>query len=318
MSAAFVPRPSVVAFGGGHGLAASLTALRQLTHQLTAIVTVADDGGSSGRLREEFPILPPGDLRMALAALCGDDEVGRAWAKVLQSRFPGDGPLGGHSIGNLLIAGLWQQLDDPVAGLDMVAAMLHVEGRVLPMAAVPLVIEADVVGADPTRPDEVGVVVGQEAVALATGQIVDVRLVPADPPAVPEALRAIRAADHLIFGPGSWYSSVTPHLLVPALLEAVLDSGARRTLVMNLVPTEDETPGYTASRHIEVIAEHAPDLRFDVIVADPSFAADDPHLVTYAASVGAELVVAPVRMRDSSARHDPFLLASVYAGIMGL
>ena len=130
----FTAPPAVVAFGGGHGLSASLTALRTLTHRLTAVVTVADDGGSSGRLRDEFPILPPGDLRMALAALCGDDEVGRAWAEVLQSRFPGDGHLGGHSIGNLLIAGLWQ-LADPVAGLDMVGAMLHVEGRVLPMAA---------------------------------------------------------------------------------------------------------------------------------------------------------------------------------------
>ena len=144
----FTKPPAVVAFGGGHGLAASLSALRQITHRLTAVVTVADDGGSSGRLRAEFPILPPGDLRMALAALCGDDEVGRAWAEVLQSRFPGEGPLGGHSIGNLLIAGLWQQRADPVAGLDMVASMLHVEGRVLPMAAVPLVIEADVIGAD--------------------------------------------------------------------------------------------------------------------------------------------------------------------------
>lgn len=315
---AFVQPPSVVAFGGGHGLAASLTALRQLTHRLTAVVTVADDGGSSGRLRQEFPILPPGDLRMALAALCGDDEVGRAWAEVLQSRFPGEGPLGGHSIGNLLIAGLWQQLADPVAGLDMVAAMLHVEGRVLPMAAVPLVIEADVVGADPARPDEVTLVVGQEAVALAPGLITEVRLAPADPPAVAEALRAIRAADYLVLGPGSWYSSVIPHLLVPELADAIQSTSARRILTLNLVPTDDETPAYTASRHIEVLAEHAPELRFDVVVADPTFAADDPHLPAYVASLGARLVVAPVRMRDGSPRHDPHLLASVYAGIMGL
>ena len=115
-------RPAVAALGGGHGLAASLEALRRLTNRLTAIVTVADDGGSSGRLREEFDILPPGDLRMALAAMCGDDEVERAWAEVLQSRFRGDGPLGGHSIGNLLIAGLWQEMEDPVAGLDMAEA----------------------------------------------------------------------------------------------------------------------------------------------------------------------------------------------------
>jgi uncharacterized cofD-like protein len=315
---AFVPPPAVVAFGGGHGLAASLTALRQLTHRLTAIVTVADDGGSSGRLREEFPILPPGDLRMALAALCGDDEVGRAWAEVLQSRFPGTGPLGGHSIGNLLIAGLWQQLSDPVAGLDMVGAMLHVEGRVLPMAAVPLVIEADVIGADPAAPDEVTLVVGQEAVALATGEIADVRLVPANPPAVPEALRAIQGADYLVLGPGSWYSSVIPHLLVPEIAEAIRSARGRRILTLNLVPTDDETPAYTASRHVEVLADHAPGLRLDAVVADPSFAAGDPHLATYVASLGARLVVAPVRMRDGSPRHDPHLLAAVYAGIMGL
>nr|WP_300145906.1 uridine diphosphate-N-acetylglucosamine-binding protein YvcK [Propionicimonas sp.] len=314
----FVQPPAVVAFGGGHGLAASLSALRQLTHRLTAVVTVADDGGSSGRLRAEFPILPPGDLRMALAALCGDDEVGRAWAAVLQSRFPGEGPLGGHSIGNLLIAGLWQELEDPVDGLDMVAAMLHVEGRVLPMAAVPLVIEADVIGADRAKPDEISLVVGQEAVALASGEIVDVRLTPADPPAVPEALQAIHAADYLVLGPGSWYSSVIPHLLVPELLEAILTTRARRVLALNLVPTDDETPAYTASRHIEVLAEHAPGLRLDAVVADPTFAADDPHLAAYVASLGARLVVAPVRMRDGTPRHDPHLLASVYAGIMGL
>ena len=314
----FVRPPAVVAFGGGHGLSASLTALRQLTHRLTAVVTVADDGGSSGRLRAEFPILPPGDLRMALAALCGDDEVGRAWAAVMQSRFPGEGPLGGHSIGNLLIAGLWQELEDPVDGLDMVAAMLHVEGRVLPMAAVPLVIEADVIGADRTRPDEVSLVVGQEAVALASGEIVDVRLIPADPPAVPEALQAIHAADYLVLGPGSWYSSVIPHLLVPELLEAILTTRARRVLALNLVPTADETPAYTASRHIEVLAEHAPGLRLDAVLADPSFAVGDPHLEAYVASLGARLVVAPVRMRDGTPRHDPHLLASVYAGIMGL
>lgn len=310
--------PAVVAFGGGHGLAASLGALRQLTHRLTAVVTVADDGGSSGRLRAEFPILPPGDLRMALAALCGDDQVGRAWAEVLQSRFLGNGPLGGHSIGNLLIAGLWQQIADPVAGLDMVAAMLHVEGRVLPMAAVPLVIEADVIGADPRRPDELSRVVGQEAVALAAGDICDVRLVPTDPPAVPEALEAIRAADFLVLGPGSWYSSVIPHLLVPELARAIQTAPAKRILTLNLAPTADETPAYTAARHLEVLAEHAPELRLDVVVADPSFAAGDQHLASYVASLGAKLVVAPVRVRGAAPRHDPHLLASVYAGIMGL
>lgn len=308
--------PTVVAFGGGHGLSASLSALRQITHRLTAVVTVADDGGSSGRLRREFPILPPGDLRMALAALCGDDQVGRAWAEVLQSRFRGDGPLGGHAIGNLLIAGLWQQLEDPVAGLDMVAAMLHVEGRVLPMAAVPLTIEADVVGLDAVVPDGIKVVSGQEQVALAQGEILGIRLVPRNPPAVPQALQAIAEAEYLVLGPGSWFSSVLPHLMVPELLEAILSSPAFRILTLNLTATDDETPAYSASRHLEVLADCAPALRFDAILVDPTFAAGDRYLSSYAQALGADLVVEPVRMRDGSARHDPFLLAAAYAGLM--
>lgn len=307
--------PKVTALGGGHGLAASLTALRRLTDRLTAVVTVADDGGSSGRLRHEFDILPPGDLRMALAALCDDDQLGRRWAQVLQSRFPGDGPLGGHSIGNLLIAGLWQQLPDPVDGLDMVAALLQARGRVLPMAMVPLVIEADVIGDDPTRPDEIRVVSGQVNVALTKGEIAAIRLIPDRPPACPDALASIEASDYVVLGPGSWFSSVIPHLLVPDLTDALVGSRARKILTLNLVPFE-ETEGYTASRHIELIADHAPELRLDAVVVDPTFV--DRHLEPYVRSMGGELVVADVRLRDGSPRHDPYRLASVYAGIMGL
>ena len=130
--------PKVVALGGGHGLAATLTALRRVTGRLTGIVTVADNGGSSGRLRADFNILPPGDLRMALAALCGDDDWGRAWAEILQHRFGGDGHLSGHPLGNLLLAALWDMEGDQVAGLDLVAELLRARGRVLPMANVPL------------------------------------------------------------------------------------------------------------------------------------------------------------------------------------
>src|SRR3954463_14865218 len=144
--------PRVVALGGGHGLAASLAALRHLTDRLTAVVTVADDGGSSGRLRREFGVLPPGDLRMALSALCDDGEWGRLWRDVLQHRFASAGALNGHALGNLLIVTLWELLDDPVAGLDWVGGLLGARGRVLPMAAVPLDIEAQVLGIDPDDP----------------------------------------------------------------------------------------------------------------------------------------------------------------------
>ena len=153
--------PRAVALGGGHGLAASLSALRQVTGDLTAIVTVADDGGSSGRLRRDYGVLPPGDLRMALAALCRDDEWGTTWSNVVQHRFGGDRELAGHAVGNLLIVALWDLLGDTVAGLDWVGRLLGTGGRVLPMAAVPLDIVAEVAGADPDRPDEISTVRGQ-------------------------------------------------------------------------------------------------------------------------------------------------------------
>lgn len=309
--------PRVVAFGGGHGLAASLSALRRVTDQLTAIVTVADDGGSSGRLRAEFDCLPPGDLRMALAALCGDDESGRTWADVLQSRFSGTGPLADHAIGNLLIAGLWQRLGDPVAGLDMVARLLGAKGRVLPMAAVPLEIMADVIGLDPLRPDEISHIRGQAAVAKTVAEVRSVHLVPADPPAVPEAVTSIEEADWIVLGPGSWFTSVIPHLLVPRLAEAIHRTGARRILTLNLEPA-GETAGFTAARHIELLAEHAPHLRLDVVLADEAFATEDPHLNAFAASLGAKLVVADLAARDGSPRHDVLRLASAYAEIMGI
>lgn len=309
--------PAVVAFGGGHGLAASLSALRRITDQLTAIVTVADDGGSSGRLRRELDCLPPGDLRMALAALCGDDESGRTWADVLQYRFPGDGDLAGHAIGNLLIAGLWERLGDPVAGLDMVARLLDAEGRVLPMAAVPLDIEAEVIGLDPLSPDEVSCIRGQAQVATTTAEVRAVRLLPGNPPACPESLLAVQEADWIVLGPGSWFTSVIPHLLVPELAAAISATSARRLLTLNLEPA-GETAGFSAARHVELLAEHAPDLRLDAVLADQRFASEDPHLASWAKSLGADLVVADLAARDGSARHDQLRLASAYAEIMGI
>lgn len=309
--------PSVVALGGGHGLAASLTALRRVTDRLTAVVTVADDGGSSGRLRDEFGCLPPGDLRMALAALCSDDHVGRTWASVLQSRFAGEGPLAGHAIGNLLIAGLWQQLDDPVAGLDMVGDLLKTRGRVLPMSSVPLEIEADVVGLDPLAPDEVCTLSGQATVAKTRAVVQSVRLIPDRPPARPEAVAAIMEADSLVLGPGSWFTSVIPHLLVPELAQAILDTSAQRILVLNIAPA-DETDGFTPSRHIELLAEHAPGLTFDVVIADPVFAETDEHLEGFVRALGGRLVRADVASRDGTPTHDRHRLAAVLSEVISV
>jgi uncharacterized cofD-like protein len=304
--------PKVVALGGGHGLAASLAALRHLTDRLTAVVTVADDGGSSGRLRREFGVLPPGDLRMALSALCDDSEWGRLWRDVLQHRFASAGALHDHALGNLLIVTLWELLDDPVSGLDWVARLLGARGRVLPMAAVPLDIEASVLGIDPDDPDAVTLVRGQVAVATTPGRVTGVHLVPKDPPGCPEALVAVRDADWVVLGPGSWYTSVLPHLLVPELEQALNQTPARRCLTLNLGQQPGETDGFAPETHLEVLAAHAPDLRIDVVLVDPS-AVIDAHLLTEAAaSMGATVLTREVSLGDGTARHDPLRLAAAY------
>ena len=302
----------VVAFGGGHGLAASLSALRRVTPDVTAIVTVADDGGSSGRLRQEFGVLPPGDLRMALAALCGDDDWGTTWARVVQHRFGGTGDLAGHAVGNLLITGLWDLLGDPVAALDWMARLLRVTGRVLPMAAVPLDIVAAVAGIDPAAPHTLTQVRGQAAVAVTHGHVRSITLVPADPPAVPDAVAAVLEADWVVFGPGSWFTSVLPHLLVPSLAGALELTQARKLVALNLVPQPGETEGFSPHRHLEVLADHAPSLSFDVVLADSAAVAGaEQELAKAAEELRASLLLVDVATGDGT-RHDPVRLAAAY------
>jgi uncharacterized cofD-like protein len=311
------PELTVVALGGGHGLAANLSALRTFVTDLTAVVTVADNGGSSGRLRRELGVLPPGDLRQALAALCRDDEWGRTWADVLQHRFESAGELHRHAVGNLLIVALWELLDGHVEGLDWVGRLLGAQGRVLPMAGVPLDISAQVRGADPDRPDDVETVRGQVEVASTPGLVESVELVPADPPACPEAIDAVHAADWVILGPGSWYTSVLPHLLVPELQAALTKTGARRCVTLNLAPQLGETEGFSSSTYLEVLAVHAPDLQIDVVLTDPAGVADQPMLEETVNGLGAELVIADVAAQGTDGRHDVTKLAAAYASIMG-
>ena len=317
--------PKVVALGGGHGLAASLGALRLVTDHVVAVVTVADDGGSSGRLRAEFDVLPPGDLRMALAALCDDGPWGQTWRDVLQHRFGGNGPLAGHSLGNLLIVGLWDQLDDPVAGLDLVGRLLNSRGRVLPMASEPLQIEAEVLGHAPEEPQLTSTVRGQHRVASTPGRVQSVRLVPDRPAGCAESLEAVRDAEWIILGPGSWFTSVLPHVLVPDLRSALVDTSARRLLTLNLDVHRGETRGYRATDHLRSLAAHAPDLRLDVVLADPSVlgsddasATDDEARLRQAASeLGARLVLAPVAAAGRAGQHDTLRLAAAYRDLLG-
>ncbi len=304
----------VVALGGGHGLAATLSALRLLDTHLTGIVTVADNGGSSGRLRHELGILPPGDLRMALSALCGDDEWGRRWADVLQHRFGGEGPLEGHALGNLLIAGIWDILEDHVGGLDLVGQLLGARGRVLPMSAVPLDIEADVHLA--SAPEQLSVVRGQAQVAEVDGQVVSVRLDPEDPPAVPEAVQAVLEADWVVVGPGSWFTSVMPTLLVPQLRDALVETTARRALVLNLQEQAGETEGLSPTDHLEVLAAHAPALRLDAVVADESAIDPTGMMARGVSALGARLHTARLARPSARDQHDPAALARTFAAFL--
>ncbi|MGY4708661.1 uridine diphosphate-N-acetylglucosamine-binding protein YvcK [Mycolicibacterium sp. CBM1] len=306
----------IVALGGGHGLYATLSAARRLSPHVTAVVTVADDGGSSGRLRSELDIVPPGDLRMALAALASDSPHGRLWATIIQHRFGGSGGLAGHPIGNLILAGLNEVLADPVAALDELGRILGVKGRVLPMCPIALQIEADVAGLE-TDPRMSRVIRGQVAVATTPGKVRRVRLLPGDPPATRQAVDAIMAADLVVLGPGSWFTSVIPHVLVPGLTEALRSTAARRALVLNLAAEPGETAGFSAERHLHVLAQHAPGFSVDEIIVDATRVPSDrerDQVRRTASLLDASVQFADVS-RPGTPLHDPAKLAAALDGV---
>ncbi|WP_024874281.1 gluconeogenesis factor YvcK family protein [Saccharomonospora piscinae] len=309
-----------VALGGGHGLHATLSALRRLTADVTAVVTVADDGGSSGRLRRELGLLPPGDLRQALAALAAAEDGGTLWAEVFQHRFGGNGALTGHAVGNLLLAGLFEVLEDPVAGLDEAARLLGITGRVLPMSAEPLEIEAEVTGLEN---GEVSRIRGQVAVASTPGLVRRVSLHnpgrPQRPPvACEDAVRAVLEADAVFLGPGSWFTSVLPHLLVPDLHDALVRTNATKVVILNLVPQPGETAGFSPERHLHVLFDHAPRLKVDAVIADRDSVPTPARLRRAARALGGRAHLASIATRDGVGRHDPDALAGCVREALGL
>ncbi len=305
----------VVALGGGHGLAASLGALRRITDDLTAVVTVADDGGSSGRLRAELDALPPGDLRMALVALAGTDPRSTTWARLLQHRYGGSGALAQHAVGNLLITGLCQTLGDPVAALGAVAELVGCRGRVLPLSTDPMNLVAEVAGLDRTSPERLRLVQGQVQIATTPGRVVSVAPIPSEPAACAAAVAAVLDAEWVVFGPGSWFTSVLPHLLVPELAKALAATGARRLLVLNLVAQHGETTGFSPADHLRAFAAHCGEIPVDLVLADSDIAAGSVTLAAAAEAMGARLVLAPVARGDGTARHDLDRLAAAYREI---
>jgi uncharacterized cofD-like protein len=315
-SASKGPRRRVVALGGGHGLHASLSALRRLPVDITAVVTVADDGGSSGRIRREFAILPPGDLRMALAALCGSGTEHARWGRLLQHRFGGSGGLAGHPVGNLLLTGLLDDRCDPVEALAAVGALVGAVGRVLPMSPVPLDLTAEVDHLDPDRPSRSRTIRGQSSIASTPGRVRSVRVLPPEAPACAEAVAAVREADVVVLGPGSWFTSVVPHLLLPELRAALVTTSAQIVVTLNLVQS-GETEDFSPLDLLQVLRDHAPGLTIDTVVADRNAVVDPDSLHRFATSIAARVVFADLAAHDGTPRHDPVQLATAFEDAFG-
>ncbi|MGH9165060.1 MAG: gluconeogenesis factor YvcK family protein, partial [Acidimicrobiales bacterium] len=283
--------PRVVAIGGGHGLAATLQAVRTYAGEVTAIVSVADDGGSSGRLREAFAIPAPGDLRRCLVALGDPASV---WVKAFEHRFDA-GELEGHALGNLVIAGLASAGGDFLAALDEAGRLLGAAGRVLPATTTPVVLKAETGGTE---------VRGQVAVAAA-GHISKVSLVPPDAEVPAAALAALARADQVVLGPGSLYTSILAAAVVPALRRAIADTAAQVVYVANLRPQLPETAGYDVGDHVDALLTHG--IEPDVVVWDGQAMARGTIVVQQV----------PVALaRAGASGHDPARLAKALVDLL--
>jgi uncharacterized cofD-like protein len=285
--------PKVVAIGGGHGTAVTLRAVTRYTNRVTAIVSVADDGGSSGRLRQLLDVVALGDMRKCLVALA-DPEA--PLAKAFERRFE-EGELAGHALGNLVLAGLVGATGDLVRAIDEAARLLGAGGRVLPATTEPVVLKADC---------SVGEVAGQVAVSLA-GQIRSVSLVPDDAGPPPAAVAAILDADQIVIGPGSLYTSVLAAAAVPELAAAIAATKAQRVFVCNLRPQIPETEGYDVGRHVSALEAHR--IPVDLVLCDTSAGM----------RLGSVWVpVHDVKLTDPAGRvHDPGRLAQALFGLIG-
>ena len=287
-------RPSVVALGGGHGLATTIQAARLYAGELTAVVSVADDGGSSGRLRQIAGIPAPGDIRRCLVAMASS-EAATLWPRAFEYRFP-SGDLEGHALGNLLIAGLANVTGDFGQALELASELLRPVGRVLPATAVPVVLKAEVAGTE---------ILGQSNVSASPGAISRVSIVPPDAPVPDKVLDAIAGADQIVIGPGSLFTSVLAVCAVPEIRAALAERAAsphaaRVVYVCNLRPQPPETAGFTPADHLRTVVEHG--VPVDVMVTN------DPGVPEHLQ----DIAVVRARMgRSDGAGHSPARLAAV-------
>lgn len=308
--------PKIVVIGGGTGLSTLLRGLKTYSANITAIVTVADDGGSSGRLRQEFGVLPPGDIRNCLAALADEEKL---LTELFQYRFRAGDGLTGHSFGNLFLTAMSDITGDLEQAVAASSKVLAVRGQVLPATLSDVRLWAEL--ADGRRID------GESSIPKAGGKIVKIGCIPANPPAVPAAIKALKEADYIIIGPGSLYTSLIPNLLVPEIADAIAQTNAPRIYICNIMTQPGETEGYTVADHIRAIDAACGQRRlFDAVLIHkkpPSeqsiirYAQQNSHPVFLdreaVTQLGRRIVPANVLYEDETGfvRHNPQKLAQV-------
>jgi uncharacterized cofD-like protein len=308
--------PKIVAIGGGTGLSTLLRGLKQYSSNITAIVTVADDGGSSGRLRREMGILPPGDIRNCIAALADEEKL---LTELFQYRFHAGDGLSGHSFGNLFISAMTEITGDLEQAIDASAKVLAIRGKVLPATLTDVSLWAKLADGR--------LIEGESKITEAMGQIRQIGCHPADPVALPAALAAIKEADYIIIGPGSLYTSIIPNLLVPAIRQALAQVTVPRVYVCNIMTQPGETDNYSVADHIRAIEKVCEERVFDAVLAQrtsPSpqslelYAQEHSHPVFLdreeVGKMGYRIVLANVMAEDevtAKVRHDPQRLARV-------
>lgn len=306
--------PTVVAIGGGTGASGLLRGLKEHTDKLTAIVTVADDGGSSGRFRKEFGMLPPGDIRNCLAALA---DGGPVLEKLFQHRFE-EGDLKGHPFGNIFLAAMTQVTGDFELAVKEANRVLNVRGRVLPATTTKLSLIAEHEDGSKTT--------GESLVGKVTKPVKRLSLKPEDAPAGTDVVDAIMQADLVLLGPGSVYTSVLPNLLIPEILDALLKTTAVVGYVCNIMTQPGETQDFTASQHVQTLIDHTSEALIDFVVVNTgkipdalaaAYAAE--HSVPVKADIdkltelagSPRIVTADLVKADHVVRHHPARLAEL-------
>lgn len=312
-------QPRIVIIGGGTGLPVLLRGLKQYPVDITAIVTVADDGGSSGRLRDDLHIPPPGDIRNVLAAL---SDVEPLIEEMFQHRFKTSNELSGHSLGNLILAAMTSITGDFVHAIQEMSKVLNVHGKVLPAANVSVVLNAEF--------EDGTVISGESKIPYSGKKISRVFLTPNDIRPLPETIHEIRNADMIILGPGSLYTSILPNLLVPILGQEVRRSNAKKVYICNLMTQAGETYGFTASDHVKALYDHVGFGFIDTILINNVEVPKDVQLrynrelaypVYYDLPVldelGLEIVAADIAdLENGALRHDPKKVAEILYNLL--